>query len=86
MTTITSYVLINPPVITSVETVLTNFIIAGTGTANAGYSILTTNLLTIPLTNWPAVSTGSINPNGSFNYTGAVKSGFPANFYRVRSP
>ena len=77
---------ISTPTITSAGLSGASLIISGTGAASAGYSILATNDLTIPLVSWPVINAGTINANGIFSYTGAVNTAAPATYYRVRSP
>lgn len=81
-----SYVLITAPVITQSRFDGANIIMSGTGTANAGFSLRSTNNLAIPLAGWPVIGTGTINAVGGFNYTQSVNSAIPTAFFLFSSP
>jgi autotransporter-associated beta strand protein len=79
--------IIAQPVISSTTVSGGNLIFSGTGgTANAGYSVLTTTNLVTPLANWTLLSIGSFDGSGAFSVTNAISSGTAQNFYRIRTP
>jgi hypothetical protein len=73
------------PVISSTTVSGGNLIFSGTGgTANAGYSVLTTTNLVTP--NWILLSTGNFDGSGAFSVTNAISSGSAQSFYLIRTP
>ena len=75
------------PVIGSTKVSGGNLILSGTGgMANAGYSVLTTTNLVIPLSNWTLLSTGSFDGSGAFSVTNPISSGIAQSFYTIRTP
>ena len=75
-----------PPALTSLTTTVGSLVFSGTGSANAGFSIRSTNNLAIPLASWPVIGTGTINGAGLFNYTQPVNPVAPAIFFLFSSP
>jgi hypothetical protein len=78
-----TYVQVAAPVITNLTVQGTNVALKGTGTAGAAFSVLSTNNLALPVTNWPAIYTGTIT-GGMFLYNGLHGTSSPV-FYRVSS-
>jgi autotransporter-associated beta strand protein len=75
------------PVINSVVNAGGNIIFSGTnGSPGTGYSVLSTNNLIIPRTNWPVVGTGTFDGAGHFSYTNAITPGTPQAFFLLRAP
>ena len=62
-----------------------NFAMSGTGPAGAGYRILASTNLALPLNNWTAVTSGSFS-GGVFDFTDTQATNFPQRFYRVVTP
>jgi len=81
-----NYVLITAPVITQTSFDGTHIFISGTGSANAGFSFRSTNNLTIPVTEWPVIGTGTINAAGGFIYTQTINPAVPTAFFLFSSP
>lgn len=79
-----TYVAIVAPVITNFTVSGTNLVIKGSGTTGAGFSVVATNNVTLPHTNWPVIFTGTIT-NGSFIYNGTFNPSVGGKFYRVSS-
>jgi len=75
-----------PPVLTRLTTTGGSLVFSGTGSANAGFSIRSTNNLTIPVASWPVIGTGTINGAGLFNYTRPVNPATAAAFFLFSSP
>jgi hypothetical protein len=64
----------------------TSFIFGGTnGPAGVQFRIVSTNNLTVPLSNWPTVFAGTFNMDGSYNYTNTSATN-SAGFFRLVSP
>jgi hypothetical protein len=75
------------PVVSTIRLSGGNLIFSGTGgTANAGYSVLTTTNLTTSLTNWSVLSTGKFDGSGAFSVTNAIGSGSGQGFFTIRTP
>lgn len=88
MATSNNYVVVKPvPAIGNPMLLFgTNFVFSGTnGVAGAQYRIVSTNNLTVPLSNWPTVFTGTFKPDGSYNYTNSPATN-SARFFRLVSP
>jgi len=65
-----------------------NLVINGTnlnGGQSFHYAVLTSTNLTVPLTNWTALSTNSFNANGTFSYTNAINPTNLAAFFSVKA-
>jgi len=75
-----------PPALTSLTTTGGSLLFSGTGSANAGFSVRSTNNLTIPVASWPVIGTGTINSAGLFNYTQPFNPATPAAFFLFSSP
>ena len=61
------------------------FTLSGTGPAGQPYRILAATNLTLAITNWTGISTGSFAV-GIFSFTDLQTSNQPQRFYRVISP
>ena len=79
-----TYVQIAAPVITNFTVSGTSLVLKGSGTAGAGFSVLSTNNVKLPHTNWPVIFTGTIT-NGTFIYNGTASPAAGGKFYRVSS-
>lgn len=75
-----------PPVLNSVAAAAGTLVFSGTGSANAGFSLRSTNDLTIPVASWPVVGTGTINGAGLFNFTQPVNPATSKAFFLFSSP
>lgn len=65
----------------------TNLILSGTGgSPNGTYYVLTATDVTLPLTNWTALATNTFDGSGAFNFTNAVNSATPQQFFTLRIP
>jgi autotransporter-associated beta strand protein len=74
------------PVINSVVNAGGSIVFGGTnGSAWGSYSVLSTNSLTIPRTNWPIVATGVFDGAGQFSYTNTITPGTPQRFFLLRA-
>jgi hypothetical protein len=62
-----------------------SFKLSGTGPAGAGYRILASTNLALPLSNWTAAATGSFS-GGVFAFTDTQATNSPQRFYRVVTP
>ncbi len=65
-----------------------NIVIRGTNNAGAGgtYHLLSSTNLTVPLSNWSTVTSGSFDANGNVNSTNPVNPTTPRNFYILQVP
>ena len=64
-----------------------NLVLNGSGgTANNGYTVLTSTNLGLSLTNWPVDGTGTFDNSGNFNYTNTSGTTNRAGFFIIRSP
>jgi fibronectin-binding autotransporter adhesin len=64
-----------------------SLILSGTGgTANGTYYVLTTTNLATPLVNWVPLVTNTYDASGDFNFTNAVNTGSPQEFYLIKQP
>jgi autotransporter-associated beta strand protein len=73
------------PVIGSTTVSGGNLILSGTGgTASSAYSVLTTTNLTLPLTSWTQVATGTYSATGTFTNAIAIVPGVPQSFYIIK--
>ena len=79
-----TYVPITAPVITNFTVSGTSLVLQGSGTTGAGFSVLATNNVTQPHTNWPVIFTGTIT-NGTFIYNGTSSPAAGGKYYRVSS-
>jgi autotransporter-associated beta strand protein len=74
------------PTITSVVNAGGNIVFGGAnGSPWGAYSVLSTNNLTIPRSNWPVVGTGVFDGAGHFSYTNAITPGTPQRFFLLRA-
>ena len=65
----------------------TNLVFNGSGGAAwAGYSVLASTNLAVPLTNWSVVATGTFDGVGNFEFTNPVAPGTPRQFFNLRMP
>jgi PKD repeat protein len=87
LATSNNYIVVKPvPVVGKPGLSGTNFVFSGTnGVPGAQYRIVSTNNLTVALSNWPTVFTGTFNPDGSYNYTNSPATN-TARFFRLVSP
>ena len=73
------------PVIGSTTVSGGNLILTGSGgTASGPYSVLTTTNLTLPLTSWTQVATGTYSATGTFTNAIAIVPGVPQSFYIIK--
>ncbi len=73
------------PVISSPTVSGGNLILSGTGgTAGSPYSVLTTTNLTLPLTEWTQVATGTYSATGTFTNAIVIVPGVPQSFYIIK--
>jgi len=64
-----------------------NLIFSGSGGAAwAGYSVLASTNLAVPLTNWGVVTTGTFDGAGNFVFTNNIAPGTPRQFFNLRIP
>ena len=64
-----------------------NLILNGTGgTAGSNYVILSSTNLTIPLTNWLALTTNTFDGTGQFHYTNNVSPAKPSQYFIFKLP
>jgi autotransporter-associated beta strand protein len=76
-----------PPSISSISLSGGTLVISGSNNGGAGgtYHVLTSTNLTLPLTNWTVLTSGTFNGNGSFSVTNTI--GSRANqFYILQTP
>lgn len=65
----------------------TNLIVSGSGGAAwAGYSVLASTNLAVPLTNWDVTATGAFDGAGNFVFTNNLAPGTPQQFFNLRIP
>ena len=65
----------------------TNLIFNGTGgSPGSNYVVLASTNLTIPLTNWLALTTNTFDGSGQFHYTNNVNPAKPQQFYIFKLP
>ena len=65
----------------------TNLVFSGTGgSPGSNYVVLTSTNLTIPLTNWLALTTNTFDGSGQFHYTNNVSPVEPRQFFIFKSP
>jgi hypothetical protein len=73
------------PVITNVKVSANNLIFGGTnGVAGAGYYVLSSTNLAVPLTNWTVLSTNIFDGSGNFNITNSMSPNVPKQFYLLK--
>jgi autotransporter-associated beta strand protein len=73
------------PVISSPTVSGGNLILTGTGgTASSSYSVLSTTNLTLPLTSWTQVATGTYSATGTFTNAIVIVPGVPQSFYIIK--
>jgi hypothetical protein len=77
------------PTITSFSIAGANLTLSGTnGTADAGYNVIGTTNVTLPLTSWTNVTSSTFDGSGNFSLTltNAIQPGFPHQFFRLQVP
>jgi autotransporter-associated beta strand protein len=73
------------PVIGSTTVSGGNLVLSGMGgTAGSPYSVLTTTNLTLPLTEWTQVATGTYSATGTFTNAIVIVPGVPQSFYIIK--
>ena len=78
---------ITSPNICSVRYTGSNLSLSGTnGTASGGYSVRSSTNLTLAVTNWPILTTGTFGSLGQFTVTNAVNPAEPQRFYLISQP
>lgn len=84
--TVTSVVALKAPTLNTITLSGTNVIITATNNTGSGgtYTLLGTNNIAAPLTNWPVISTGTFDANGNLALTNAV--GTNRQFFILRVP
>jgi hypothetical protein len=88
--TVTRTVVVTPPppptgiTITNIAT--GQFALQFTGNANAGYSVLATTNVALPLADWTVLGSATSLPNNLFQYIDTKATNIPARFYLLRSP
>jgi hypothetical protein len=76
-----------PPVLSDVKIVDGNFLFNATGgIPNAGYTLLTTTNVALPLAEWTTNSTGTFDGAGSVSASIPVDPAVPAAFFWLRTP
>ena len=76
-----------PPVLSGVGLSNGNLIFNGTGgSPGAGYTLLTTTNIALPLADWTTNSTGVFDGTGSFSASIPVHGSAPKAFFRLRTP
>jgi hypothetical protein len=62
-----------------------NFSFGGSnGMPGAPFSILASTNMTLPLSNWSVIQTGSFDGNGSLRFTNAIDPAAPQRFYLLQ--
>ncbi len=56
------------------------------GTSNGLFLVLSSTDVTLPLTNWPAISTNNFDGAGNFSFTNQINPAQPQKFYRLFRP
>ena len=75
------------PQISQVSLLGANLVWSGSGgAAGAGYSILTTSNLALPMSNWDVIGAGIFDSAGNFNVTNGILSAASSQFYAIRIP
>jgi fibronectin-binding autotransporter adhesin len=76
----------SPPTLGSVRLSSGSLIMSGSnGVPNATYRILSTNIVTAPIANWPTVFTGQFDANGNYSYTNSPLTN-TTSFFRLVTP
>ncbi len=79
-----------PPAPTITHALLSgaNIVIRGTNNAGSGgtYHLLSSTNISVPLSNWSTVTSGSFDANGNVNSTNPVNPTTPRNFYILQVP
>jgi hypothetical protein len=74
-------------VITNTTRVSDGIAISGNGgTSNGLFLVLSSVDVTLPLTNWPAISTNSFDEAGNFNFTNSISPSQPHQFFFLLQP
>jgi autotransporter-associated beta strand protein len=73
---------VNQPVISGGNLILTG----SGGTANAGYTWLTSTNVAAPIASWTTNTTGNFDGSGDFSNAIPVSPSIPAKFFRLRTP
>jgi hypothetical protein len=75
------------PIIGSTTLSGSSLIMSGSGgTANAGFTVLTSTNITLPLASWSVDGTGTFDNSGNFSYTNSTGTTNPASFFIISSP
>jgi autotransporter-associated beta strand protein len=78
---------VSHPVISSVQYTGSKLILSGTnGPASGGYSVRSSTNVTLAVTNWPVLTTGTFGPLGQFSVTNPVNPTEPQRFYLLSQP
>ncbi|HOX57735.1 MAG TPA: autotransporter-associated beta strand repeat-containing protein [Candidatus Paceibacterota bacterium] len=76
-----------PPPIGTVQINGGNFTLSGTGgVEGAGYIVISSPDVTVPLANWTPVASGVYGAGGSFSFTTNVVTGGPTLFFTLKKP
>jgi len=73
---------VNPPVVSGGNLILTG----SGGIADAGYTLLTTTNLAIPISAWTTNATGTFNGSGAFSNSIPISQSQAAQFFLLRTP
>ena len=74
-------------VFTNVALVPDGIAISGIGgTSNGLFVVLSSADVTLPVTNWPAISTNRFDETGNFGFTNSINPAQPQKFYRLFQP
>jgi hypothetical protein len=61
-------------------------VVASGGPPGATYRLLASTNAALPIAQWTPIATNVFNSSGGSSYTNAIKSGLPAQLYRVAVP
>ena len=82
---VASVMVSQPPAITAVSVSGSNLVISGTnGTAGAGFYVLSSTNLALPMASWKYEATNTFGTGGSLSATLGITPGLPAKFYRIQ--
>jgi len=80
-----SVVVAAPPEIGNIKLVGGHLVMSGSGgSPHAGYYVLTSTNLVVPLNQWQRVATNTFDDNGDFDFTNSLNLNAPQTFYRLR--
>jgi autotransporter-associated beta strand protein len=79
---VTTPPVVNPPVVSGGNLILTG----SGGIADAGYTLLTTTNLAIPIADWATNTTGTFSGSGAFSNSIPISQSQAAQFFRLRTP